>query len=397
MGRREKAKPRKLVKKEMNISEAQPFIWQRLSKIKSNDKIGTSYLFSGPVGCGKEWCAIEFSKLINCELEQSAPCSSCASCQKFSALQHENLNLVFPLPSISKSKTEDDPIKSINKEDYELILEMIGSKSKDPFYKINLPNARRITINSIRFLRKTLYLKSQNSSRKIVVIFDAHLLSEGAGESANALLKILEEPPNNTSLILVTDKKSKLPLTIISRCQQVDFSSLPFDVVRKLIENDKIENNRAIQLAMLSNGNMHLAKELASKDIDSPIEEAYALLQSLTLLDQNTWRNSINDFSMLAFRKPDEFIFKINLIQMWMNLALKFKYSRKDLPLLDSEFDSFEEFTNIFPNANFFEINILLEEAIVALSRNLYMPLFIIDMMISIQTLLKGKKPKITI
>ena len=80
-----------------------------------------------------------------------------------------------------------------------------------------------------------------------------------------------------------------------------------------------------------------------------------------------------------------------------MNLSLKFKYSRKDLPLLDSEFDSFEEFTNIFPNANFFEINILLEEAIVALSRNLYMPLFILDMMISIQTLLKGKKPKITI
>ena len=80
-----------------------------------------------------------------------------------------------------------------------------------------------------------------------------------------------------------------------------------------------------------------------------------------------------------------------------MNLALKLKYSRKDLPLLDSEFDSFEEFTNIFPNANFFEINILLEEAIVALSRNLYKPLFIIDMMISIQTLLKGKKPKITI
>ena len=63
MGRREEAKPRKLVKKEMNISEAQPFIWQRLNKIKSNDKIGTSYLFSGPVGCGKEWCAIEFSKL----------------------------------------------------------------------------------------------------------------------------------------------------------------------------------------------------------------------------------------------------------------------------------------------------------------------------------------------
>ena len=381
----------------MNISEVQPLIWQRLNKIKSNDKIGTSYLFSGPVGCGKEWCAIEFSKLINCESEHSTPCNSCSSCQKFSILQHENLNLVFPLPSISRSKTEDDPIKSINKEDYELILDMIGFKSKDPFYKINLPSARRITINSIRFLRKTLYLKSQNSSRKIVIIFDAHLLSEGAGESANALLKILEEPPNNTSLILVTDKKSKLPLTIISRCQQVEFSSLPFDEVRKLIENDKIDNNKATQLAMLSNGNMHLAKELSSKDIDSPVDEAYALIQSLTLLDQNTWRNSINDFSMMAFRKPDEFLFKLNLIQMWMNLASRFKYDRKNLDFLNDKFDSFEQFTNKYPNANFFEINSLLEEAIMALGQNLYMPLFILDMMISIQTLLKGKKPKIRI
>ena len=44
----------------MNISEAQPFVWRRLTKIKSNNKIGNSYLFSGPVGCGKEWSAIEF-------------------------------------------------------------------------------------------------------------------------------------------------------------------------------------------------------------------------------------------------------------------------------------------------------------------------------------------------
>ncbi len=82
---------------------------------------------------------------------------------------------------------------------------------------------------------------------------------------------------------------------------------------------------------------------------------------------------------------------------MWMNLASRFKYDRKDLDILNGKFDSFEEFTNKYPNANFFEINSLLEEAIMALGQNLYMPLFILDMMISIQTLLKGKKPKITI
>tara|TARA_B100001173_G_scaffold126992_2_gene110258 strand:- start:147 stop:1292 length:1146 start_codon:yes stop_codon:yes gene_type:complete len=381
----------------MNISEAQPFVWKRLTKIKSNKKIGNSYLFSGPVGCGKEWSAIEFSRLINCESHEFSSCASCSSCLKFSNLQHENLNLIFPLPSTSKLKAVDDPIKGISKEDYELVLQLINLKAKDPFCKISIPKARRITINSIRFLRKSLYLKSQNTGRKIVIIFDAHLLSEGAGESANALLKILEEPPNNTSIILVTDKKSKLPLTITSRCQQIDFSNLSFDKARELIENDKVDNDRATQLAMLSNGNMHLAKELVLKDIDRPLKEAYNLLVSLTFLDQNTWRNTINNLSMLAFRSPEEFIFKISLIQMWISIASRFKFAKQETSSFDQYFKTFEEFNNKYPYANFFEINNLLEDAMQALNRNLYMPLFILDMMITIQSLLKGEKPKITL
>ncbi len=381
----------------MNISGAQPSIWERLTRIKSSEKIGSSYLFSGPPGCGKEWCAVEFSKLINCETSSTSICNSCPSCKKFSTLQHENLNLVFPLPSISNSKGLDDPIKSIGKEDYESVLQMIDLKSKDPFVKIKLPNARRIIIYSIRYLRKILYLKSQNNGRKIVIIFDAHLMSEGAGESANALLKILEEPPGNTTLILVTDKKSKLPLTIISRCQQIDFTSFPFDKVRELVENDQVSNDRATQLAMLSNGNMHLAKEFVLNDFDKPLQEASRIVKSLTLLDENEWRNSINSFSMLAFRKPEEFVFKMSLVQMWISLASKFKHNKKDAEFFNEYFDTFEQFNDKYPNADFFEINNLFESAILALNQNLYMPLFIIDMMISLQTLLKGEKPKIII
>ena len=381
----------------MNFSDVHPSVWGRLSKIKLNEKIGTSYLFSGPPGCGKEWCAIEFSKLINCESDSATICNICPSCKKFSTLQHENLNLVFPLPRISNSKGIDDPIKNIGKDDYESILQMIDLKSKDPFVKINLPSARRIIINSIRFLRKILYLKSQNNGRKIVIIFDAHLMSEGAGESANALLKILEEPPDNTSLILVTDKKSKLPLTIVSRCQQIDFSSLAFEKVRELIENDQVSNDRATQLAMLSNGNMHLANQLTLYGVSQPLEEAYDIIESFTMLDESKWRNSINSFSMLAFRKPEEFVFKMCLIQMWMNLASKFKYGKNEADFFNENFNTFEEFNNKYPNADFFEINNLFESSILALNQNLYMPLFIIDMIISMQTLLKGEKPKIII
>ena len=66
--------------------------------------------------------------------------------------------------------------------------------------------------------------------------------------------------------------------------------------------------------------------------------------------------------------------------------------------MLISDFsDSFNQFNNQFPKANYFKINALLEESIEALSRNLYMPIFMSNMMITIQTLLKGKEPKIIV
>ena len=381
----------------MKISDAQPLIWDQLSKARTKQKIGIAYLFSGQNGSAKEWLAIEFSKLLNCDLNDFLSCNSCPSCIKFSKLQHENLNLIFPLPSMAKSKNESDPIKNLSKDDFDFVINAVEQKSKDPFHKINVPKARRITIDSIRFLRKSLYLKSQASGRKIVIIFDAHLLTEGGGESANALLKMLEEPPANTSLILVTSNKSKLPLTIISRCQQIDFPGLPLDVARKLLENNGVENSKAMQLAFLSNGNIILAKDLLSRDINEPLLESQQLIENLIKLDQNSWRSQINDFSMMAFRSPQEFIFRINLIQMWINIAYKFKCG-EELPMLISDFsDSFNEFNNQFPKANYFEINALLEESIEALSRNLYMPLFMLNMMITIQTLLKGKEPKIIV
>ena len=134
---------------------------------------------------------------------------------------------------------------------------------REMFFKINVPGARRITINAVRDLRKTIYLKSQSGGRKMVLIFDAHLLSEGMGESANALLKILEEPPKNTSFILVSDKKLALLPTIISRCQPMNFSALNLDQTRQLrsrfifpfvIGYDCVDSNQTTRVNLAEKG-----------------------------------------------------------------------------------------------------------------------------------------------
>ena len=144
----------------MIINDFQPMIWDRLLRAKSNNRVGSAYLFSGPKGCGKEWGAIEFAKLLNCENMGEISCNHCPSCAQFLKLQHPNLKLIVPLPRSQKSDQSSNPLNALKKEDLEYLRHAIAGKGMDPFLKIRVPNARRITINSVRDLRRTIYLKS---------------------------------------------------------------------------------------------------------------------------------------------------------------------------------------------------------------------------------------------
>ena len=377
----------------MTFNDIQPSVWDRLKRAKSNNRIGTAYLFTGPRGCGKEWGAIEFAKLLNCENAGDVSCNQCPSCAKFAGLQHPNLKLIVPLPGSEKSTQSSNPLDALKKEDLAYLTDAIQQKGKEPFLKINVPNARRITINAIRDLRKTIYLKSQSGGRKMVLIFDAHLLSEGMGESANALLKILEEPPENTTLILVSDKRSALLPTIISRCQPMNFPALNLDQTRQILEQGGVGNEAATQLAMVAKGDVHLAKELSERSTGDILAEAEALTKLMTKVDGKGWRDFINNNAMLAARKPDEFKFRLYLLQLWFHHAYEMRSGTLSNGFVNGMAPSLEKFNATYPNANLAEINKTLEDTVVSLVRNLYTPLTLTNLLISVQELLKGKTP----
>ena len=120
-----------MVKEKMIFSDFQESTWRRLSRIKLNDRIGSAYCFSGNKGSGKkriintgvynkglakEYGAIEFAKLLNCESVKGTFCDNCKSCFKFKSLQHPNLKIIIPLPSGSKSNKDNGPLDSLKKE-----------------------------------------------------------------------------------------------------------------------------------------------------------------------------------------------------------------------------------------------------------------------------------------
>jgi len=382
-----------MVKEKMIFSDFQESTWRRLSRIKLNDRIGSAYCFSGNKGSAKEYGAIEFAKLLNCESVKGTFCDKCKSCFKFKSLQHPNLKIIIPLPSGSKSNKDNGPLDSLKKEELQFLTESIIKKGEDPFYKITIPNARRITISSIRDLRRSIYLKSQTFGRKIILIFDAHLLSEGAGESANALLKLLEEPPDNTTLILVTDKSSALLPTIMSRCQIINFPSLNFEIVQNFLEDEGINNQEAILLAALSRGDIHLARKFSKLTaVNGIFTEMESSVKQITKVNENGWRKFIDSYSLLATRKPEEFKFKIYLLQLWFNIAYSHRVQNNSSLNFQFLLESIIEFNRAYPNANLFEINKVLEETTESLSRNYYTPLTLTNLLISIQRLLKGKE-----
>lgn len=372
-----------------NITVAQPKVWNLLSRIVNNDKVGNAYLFAGPAGAGKEAMAIEYGALINKQFFEGDEQTADSNYHLFKSLQHELLTLVFPLPTGASKKENGNPLDSLKANDLELLKEIIEKKAIDPFQKIILPNATRILINSIRVLRKSLYLKSDDIGRKIVIIFDAHLLSAGQMESANALLKILEEPPANTTIILVTDSKEQLLPTILSRCQQIDFPPLDKITVKNYLLNKNTEDDFAEIVSELSRGDMRKALAICQKTPEELMNALNAL--SEVVLDENSteWRKFIEENSKLVRTDQSLFQFNLFLLQNWFKSVNHLKHGIENELHHPQLLDKMNQFNLEFPNANLKQINILIEDTIEAVGKNLYMSLTLTNLLINIHKNLK--------
>ena len=372
-----------------DLKKSQNGIWDLLEKTIENNKIGSAYLFAGPSGVGKEAMAIEYGAAINREHFKDDKSLADKNYTRFKILQHELLKLIVPLPIGKTQKNNVNILESLNTADLELLNENIAQKRSNPFHKIFLPNATRIRINSIRELRKSLYLKSDDIGRKMVLIFDAHLLTAGQAESANALLKILEEPPSNTTLILVTDQKTQLLSTILSRCQHIDFPPLKKETIKDTLLKNNVDIEAAEVIAGISQGNMRKALEISNDSIENLINLIQELSMSVINEDGEGWRKFVNDNSQLIRKDVSQFQHVIYLLQLWFKSISNFRVGVSDELHQSELMDFIQKFNQKYPKVDLQKIDILLENSIEAIGKNLYMSLILTNLLINIQKHLK--------
>jgi DNA polymerase-3 subunit delta' len=157
------------------------------------DRVPSSVLLSGDSGIGKRLAAMNYAKAINClEPVDFDCCDKCMSCKKIDSEMHPDVSMIVP---------ENDVI----------------------------------TIETIRNIQEIFSLKPYEGRKKVLIIDDADAMNIYA---ANAFLKTLEEPPEDSLIILISSNPERLPDTIRSRCINVRFYPLPFDGCREVVSQN---------------------------------------------------------------------------------------------------------------------------------------------------------------
>lgn len=191
-----------------------------LQKEIATSSISGAYLFTGAAGIGKTLTALTFAKVLNCKKEGMDSCDKCSSCRKIEHHIHPDVRIIAP---------ENDSIK----------------------------------IEQIRNLKRESSYKLYEGRKKVWIIEEADKFGVAA---ANSILKILEEPPPQVVLILISQTKEGLLPTILSRCEVIRFFPLPLPEIEKIMTQQLPQGSDKIHiLAKLARGSageaLYLAKE----------------------------------------------------------------------------------------------------------------------------------------
>jgi len=268
--------------------------FNQLSSFYKKNKIQNAYIFHGNEGIGKEAYAIEFFALINCinKLDDESACRTCSSCIKILSFQHELLNITLPFPRSKNITKKDSALKALNDKDLNSLTQQFKIKASNPYYKIRLENANTILINSIKDINRSISLSIPEGSYKLHLILNAEKLCFPNQESANALLKILEEPTENNFFILITSDLSKILDTIISRCTTLYFNPVGLDKQYNYLLDKGIAKENAKIITCLSTGSISYALEL-SKNFEKKMDSINKIISYLLHEDLYNWKTKL--------------------------------------------------------------------------------------------------------
>jgi DNA polymerase III subunit delta' len=205
---------------------------RRLAESAARSALPASLLIEGRRGIGKQRLAIWLAQLLLCAGEGERPCGKCASCRYAAELVHPDLRWFFPRP---RSTSTDPTAQEILEDQADAVRERVAA------HGLYAPpsGSDAIFVATVRALVQFAAYSPSVARRKVIIVGDAERMvpQEGADQAANAFLKLLEEPPADTTIILTSSEPGSLLPTIRSRVVSVRVAPLPNAAIAEFLRD----------------------------------------------------------------------------------------------------------------------------------------------------------------
>lgn len=232
----------------------------------NNGRVSHAQLFLGNEGAGSLALALAYFQYLCCENKlDTDSCGECSSCKKHQKMIHPDLHFIFPTNKVEKREALSNNFlvewrSFVLNNPYQNLFDWVsalGIENKQA--SINVEEAEQIILK--------LKLRPYESKYKMMVIWLAEKMNT---QAANKILKILEEPEGQTVFILISESQEDLLPTIISRTQTINIPPISAEEMKEhLVTHFQLENDKALDISNISNGNYCVAMELLSETTET--------------------------------------------------------------------------------------------------------------------------------
>lgn len=361
---------------------------EQLERMLNSERIGHAYLISGSNGVGKTAFALGFAEAIN-GIDHLSDLGEFKSSRKSSWFNHPDIHVFIPMPTAAKFEELRPRLELLAKDPYEVIgfaqrpsLDNdASSKNLQAFYPVDYFRDE---------IRPVARLRPNEGNRVVIIMTQVETMRK---ETANAFLKLLEEPSDRLMFILTTESYENLLPTITSRCQHIPLGILsPKEVEKGLMEIDGLNSDEASYLARVSSGNYAMTRFFDVSRLKEDRETMVNFLrlaysqdaQGLSKIAQD-WQSSFNIEGLIALT---------NLMEMYLRDLMIYRETQNEQLITNiDQVDSIKKFVGALKDARLIEMISEIDATRPMLRQNVSPKILLTVLALRFSNLMRGLDP----
>ena len=304
-------------------------------------KRGQAILLTGCPGIGKFAMAVHMAYRFLCQ-DDNKGCGKCSSCRSISNFNHPDFLLVFPFPNISPESKRNtvfhfsDSVSSgarYSNETLDEVNRFLAEKSADPYRIVSFSKKGNIPVEVVKDLIRAISKRPMLGERRAVVVCDIDQMAFGA---ADLFLKTVEEPPEDSLVIITSSKTHVLLPTLLSRTLKIPLNPVSNDLIKSYLEKQGIDGSHDFYIRF-SSGSPGLALKAYEDDLVERRDKLWKIVAEF--IEKQSLTNTIealqrryqkpdydavrNDFNILEKILRDIYILKFGLEKKLINIDIK--------------------------------------------------------------------------